>query len=153
MFGKVELGRTKGTGSARKPVFLALLMPFLLQTPEPLFGTWILKYTTGPSAYSRVSCRIEPWQDGLRVIYDMVGNRGGVTHWEWTGKLDGKDYPLEGVEENIVDAYSRIDDHTYRVVLKVDGKTATITTITVSPDGKTMTVASSSSNSAFYTRR
>ena len=140
MFGKVE-------------IFLALLVPFLFQAPEPLFGTWILQHATGPSAYARVSCRIEPWPEGLRVIYDMVGNRGGVTHWEWTGKLDGKDYPLEGVEENITDAYSRIDAHTYRVVLKVDGKTATTSTITVSADGRTMTVASSSSNSAVYTRR
>jgi hypothetical protein len=83
----------------------------------------------------------------------MVGNRGGVTHWEWTGKLDGKDYPLEGVEEAVTDAYSRIDDHTYRVVLKIDGKTATMTNIAISADGRTMTVTSSSSNTATYTRR
>jgi hypothetical protein len=67
--------------------------------------------------------------------------------------LDGKDYPLEGVEEAITEAYSRVDDHTYRIAMKVDGRPATTTTVSISPDGKTMTVTSSSSNTATYTRR
>ena len=27
----------------------------------------------------------------MKVTYDMVGERGGITHWEWTGKADGND--------------------------------------------------------------
>jgi len=127
-----------------------LLASFLFQVQEPLFGTWRLESASGPSAYARVTCKIEPWQDGLRVIYDMVGTRGGVTHWEWTGKLDGKDYPLHGVEEVITNAYSRVDDHSYSMVFKVDGRTTATTKITISPDGKTMTVTSSSLNTAIY---
>jgi hypothetical protein len=138
---------------ARSIGFLVLLAPLVLQHPEPIFGTWRLTSSSGPSAYSRVTCKIEPWQDGLRVTYDMVGNRGGVTHWEWTGKLDGKDYPLEGVEEAITEAYSRVDDHTYRIAMKVDGRPATTTTVSLSPDGRTMTVTSSSTSTAIYTRR
>jgi hypothetical protein len=130
-----------------------LLAPFLFQTQEPLFGIWHLDSASGPSAYSRVTCKIEPWQDGLRVIYDMVGTRGGVTHWEWTGKLDGKDYPLQGVEEVITNAYSRIDDRTYSVLFKIDGKLATTSKIAISPDGKTMTVTSSSANTAIYKKK
>lgn len=133
--------------------FLVLLAPLVFQTPEPLFGVWRLSSSSGPSAYSRVTCKIEPWQDGLRVTYDMVGNRGGVTRWEWTGRLDGKDYPLEGVEEAITEAYSRVDDHTYRIAMKVDGRPATTTTVSISPDGKTMTVTSSTSSHAVYTKR
>src|SRR5262245_23582176 len=129
-----------------------LLVPFLFQVQEPLFGTWHLESASGPSAYARVTCKIGPLQDGLRVIYDMVGIRGGVTHWEWTGKLDGKDYPLHGVEEVITNAYSRVDDHIYTVVFKVDGRTTTTTKITISPDGKTMTVTSSTSSTAIYKR-
>jgi hypothetical protein len=132
--------------STRSSVSLVLLLPFLFQTQEALFGTWHLDSASGPSAYSRVICKIEPWQDGLRVIYDMVGTRGGVTHWEWSGNLDGKDYPLQGVEEVITNAYSRIDDHTYKVTFKVDGRTTTTTKIAISPDGKTMTVTSSGLN-------
>ena len=136
-------------------LLVLLLFPSLLigQIPEPLLGTWHLQSASGPSAYSRVTCKIQPWEDGLRVIYDMVGTRGGVTHWEWTGKLDGKDYPLEGVEEVITNAYSRINEGAYRVVFKVDGRTASTSTIAISPDGKTMTVTSSSSNTAVYTKQ
>jgi hypothetical protein len=134
-------------------MLLVLFVSLLLQTSDALFGTWRLVSSSGPSAYSRVTCKIEPWQDSVRVVYDMVGLRGGVTHWEWTGKLDGKDYPLQGIEENVTDAYSRVDDHTYRVVLKVDSKPATTSTISISSDGKTMTVTSSSSNTAVYAKR
>ena len=134
-------------------MLLVLFVPLLLQTPDRLFGTWRLVSSSGPSAYSRVTCKIEPWQDAMRVVYDMVGLRGGVTHWEWTGKLDGQDYPLEGIEENVTDAYSRVDGHTYRVVLKVDGKPATTSTISISADGRTMTVTSSSSSMAVYAKR
>src|SRR5262245_17379371 len=100
----------------------------LAQRPaEPLFGRWRLNFTEstfapGPAAYARVTCKIAPWEDGLRVIYDMIGVRGGVSHWEWTGKIDGKDYPLQGVEEVITNAYRRIDDRTYAVVFKLDGR-------------------------------
>jgi len=143
VFGKVKKQINRGT---RSSVSLVLLLPFLFQTQEALFGTWRLDSASGPSAYSRVICKIEPWQDGLRVIYDMVGTRGGVTHWEWSGNLDGKDYPLQGVEEVITNAYSKISDHTYKVTFKVDGRTTTTTGIAISPDGKTMTVTSSGLN-------
>src|SRR5580765_5426351 len=93
---------TKSTGTTNM-MFLVLFVPLLLQTRDALFGTWQLASSSGPSAYSRVTCKIEPWQEGVRVVYDMVGLRGGITHWEWTGKLDGKDYPLEGIEENVTD--------------------------------------------------
>jgi hypothetical protein len=140
---KVKDQITRSTSSSFS---LVLLLSFLFQTQETLFGTWRLDSASGPSAYSRVTCKIEPWQDGLRVIYDMVGTRGGVTHWEWSGKLDGKDYPLQGVEEVITNAYTRIDERTYGVAFKVDGRTTTTTKIAISPDGKTMTVTSSSAN-------
>jgi len=143
VLGKVKKQIKRGT---RSSVSLVLLLPFLFQTQEALFGTWRLDSASGPSAYSRVICKIEPWQDGLRVIYDMIGTRGGVTHWEWSGNVDGKDYPLQGVEEVITNAYSKIDDHTYKVTFKVDGRTTTTTTIAISPDGKTMTVTSSGLN-------
>ena len=127
------------------------------QDREPLLGTWRLNFAestfaSGPPAYVRVTCKIEPWEDGLKVTYDMVGTRGGVTHWEWTGRLDGKDYPLEGVEEVVTNAYSRIADHTYNVVFKVDGRITTTTRIAISPDGRIMTVTTGS-NAAIYNKR
>ena len=114
-------------------------------------GTWRLNvaqsnFASGPPAYARVICRIEPWQDGLKVVYDMIGTRGGVTHWEWTGRLDGKDFALEGVEEVVTNAYSRVDDNTFTIVTKLDGWPTTTTRIVISPDRKVMTVTSPATN-------
>ena len=99
-----------------------------------------------------MTTKIESSNDGLKVIYDMVGERGGVTHWEWMGRLDGKDYPLEGIEEAVTNAYNRIADRTYDLVFKVDGRVTTTTRISISPDGKTMTVTSPT-NTAIYNKR
>jgi hypothetical protein len=73
------------------------------------------------------------------MVYDLVGVRGGITHLEWTGTLDGQDYPLQGVEEFITFAYTRVDEYTYTVVSKVDLATVATSTMTLSPDGRTIT--------------
>jgi hypothetical protein len=126
----------------------AVLAPALTQESSaaaPLFGTWRFNpaksnYSSEPP-FSRATCRIEPWRDGLRVIYDMVGTRGGTAHWEWSGRVDGRDYALQGIDDVVTNAYSRIDDYNYQIVNKVDGRVATITRITISTDGKTMTAS------------
>ena len=128
-----------------------MLVFLLAQDAMPLVGTWRLnlaqsRFASGPPSYARVICRIEPWEDGLKVVYDMIGTRGGVTHWEWTGRLDGKDYALEGVEEVVTNAYSRLDDHTFAIVTKSDGRPTTTTRIVISPDRKVMTVTSPATN-------
>ena len=76
----------------------------------------------------------------------MVGVRGGVTHWEWTGMIDGKDYPLRGVEEVVTNAYTRTGDRSYTVTFKVDGRTTTTNNIVISADGRTMTVKAAAVN-------
>lgn len=121
--------------------------------PAAWFGTWHLNvakstYDPGPPPYKRASYRIEPWEDGLKVTYDMVHPRGGVTHLEWTGKLDGRDYPLQGIEEFMTYAYTPAGDGTYEVTVKVDGRAVARSTITVSPDGKTMTTTTAGRNSS-----
>src|SRR4249920_3252389 len=73
------------------------------QAPTSWFGTWTYNAAkstnvAGPFPFKRATCRIEPWEDGVRVTYDLVRVRGGITHLEWTGKFDGTDYPVQGVE-------------------------------------------------------
>jgi hypothetical protein len=82
----------------------------------------------------------------LKVVYDMVGIRGGVTHWEWVGRVDGKDYALEGPEEVVTNAYSRIDNDSFTIVTKLDGRPTGTTRVVISPDRKVMTVVSPSAN-------
>ena len=39
----------------------------------------------------------------------------------------------------MTNAYRQIDDRTYRIVVKVDGRTAATTNVTVTSDGRTLT--------------
>lgn len=122
------------------------------QTPQPLYGKWALNlskstYDSAQPPYKKSTCKIEPWEDGLKVTYDMVGIRGGITHLEWTGRFDGRDYLLQGLDEVLTNAYVKIDDRTYEVVVKVDGARAATTKISISPDGKTLTTVTTARNS------
>jgi hypothetical protein len=126
---------------------------FATVTPEDslLIGAWqvnLSRSTLAPGSppYKRSTCRIEPQDDGVRVIYDMVGIRGGVIHLEWTGKLDGKDYPVQGMDEVITNAYTRVDDHIYDIVVKVDGNRASTARTVIAKDRKSMTTTTTSRN-------
>ena len=111
---------------------------------DGLTGTWNLNlakstYEGGPPNYKRSTCRIESLNTGLKVSYDIVGIRGGITHIEWVGQLDGKDYPMQGVDEVLTNAYTPIDERTYDVVVKADGLKVATARIVIAPDGKTLT--------------
>lgn len=119
--------------------------------PEWL-GLWRLNlersaYRPGPAPYRRATYRIEPHDRGVRVVYDMVRPRGGVTHLEWTGWFDGRDYPVQGVEEFVTYAYRRIDDRTYDVITKVDGRTAATSRAVLSADGRSITTTTAGRDS------
>jgi hypothetical protein len=120
------------------------------QAEAPWFGTWKLipeKSTANPDPpFKRVTFRIEPGDDGLKVTYDMVGTRGGITHLEWSGKFDGKDYAVQGVDYVLTNAYSGVDERSYRIAIKVDGTAAATATVVVSPDGKTLTTSTIEKN-------
>jgi hypothetical protein len=122
---------------------------------DNLIGTWKLNlakstYEAGPPQNKRSTCRIESLPDGLngslKVTYDHVGIRGGVAHIEWVGKLDGKDYPMEGVDDVLTNAYTRVDERTYDVVVKADGVKAASARIVIALDGKTLTSITSTRN-------
>jgi len=62
---------------------------------------------------------------------------------EWVGKLDGKDYPIQGVDTVLTNAYTQIDEHTFEVVVKADGARVATARITISQDGKALTSVTS----------
>ena len=122
---------------------------------DGLTGTWKLNlakstYEAGPPPYKRSICKIQSWpvgsNVGLKVIYDNVRIRGGVSHIEWVGKLDGNDYPIEGDDDFLTNAYTRIDERTYDVVVKSDGVKVATARIVIAPDGKTLTSITSTRN-------
>jgi hypothetical protein len=117
---------------------------------QPWLGTWQqvppAKKWFDPWPYQKVTLRIEPAGDDLRVVYDMVRRRGGIQHMEWSGGFDGKDYPVQGVDYVLTNAYRRLSDRSYEIVVKVDGQTAAVATATVSADGRTLNVETKERN-------
>jgi hypothetical protein len=118
--------------------------PAAAQAQAPWFGAWSLDVQQstydGPPPYRRAACVIEPWNGGLKSVCDMVRVRGGVTHLEWAGRFDGKDYPVQGVEEYITYAYTLADSRNYDVAIKLDGTPVGQSRVTISADGRTMTI-------------
>ena len=128
---------------------LAAVIVILMQTagaaqvPPAWLGTWTLNaarstYHPGPAPYKRATYTIEPSGDGLKVTYDMVHPRGGWTHLEWTGRLDGRDYRVQGIDEVVTYAYRPVGDGSFEVTVRFDGRTTAVSRVTLSADGRTM---------------
>jgi hypothetical protein len=78
--------------------------------------------------------------DSIKVTIDGLDGTGKPTHSEWTGKFDGKEYPVTGDTTSDTRSYKKIDDHTLEVTSKMGGKVELTARIVVSADGKTRTV-------------
>ncbi len=113
---------------------------------SPWFGTWKVNvakstYPGGPPAFKSMICTIEPLKERVRVTFEIIGTRGGVTHIEWTGQFDGREYPVAGIDGFVVThAYRRVDDRTYDVVQRTEGAGTSTARMTLSDDGKTLTI-------------
>jgi hypothetical protein len=114
-------------------------------------GTWKLnesksKIPAGVSKNTTVAYSADG--DNMKAVLDGLDGKGNPTHSEWTGKFDGKDYPVTG--DPTVDARSitKVDDHHYKVVSKKDGKTTLTGNIAIAPDGKSRTLTTSGANAA-----
>jgi hypothetical protein len=125
---------------------MAIAIPALDAADQaaPWLGVWRLDmeksdFASGPTGFKRATSVIEPFGDRVRVSYDLVGVRGGVIHTEWTGRFDGRDYAVQGTDVVMTNAYTRVDDRSYAIVTKVEGRIEANATVTISPDGQTMT--------------
>ncbi len=78
--------------------------------------------------------------DGIKVTIEGTDRDGKPTHSEWTGKVDGKDYPVTGDPTSDTRSYKKINDRTLAFAGKKDGKVAISGRVAVSADGKTRTV-------------
>jgi hypothetical protein len=86
--------------------------------------------------------RISENEAGLTTTYKMAGDELTMmqpTGESFTAKLDGKDYPFKGSYSFDTVSLKRIDDRTVEETNKRGGKVISVHTITVSPDGKTLT--------------
>ena len=113
---------------------------------NPNLGTWKLnegksKISAGYPKNTKVV--IEAAGDDVKVTVDGVDGQGKPTHNEWTGKFDGKDYPVTGDPTSDMRAYKPIDDRSQELTVKKDGKITISGKVETSADGKTRTVTAS----------
>src|SRR5882724_1237498 len=114
-------------------------------------GTWKLdeaKSKISAGAPKNTTVVYEAAGDSVKVIVDGVGADGKPSHNEWTGKFDGKDYPLTGDPTADTRSYKQIDPSTLELTNKKAGKIILSGTITVSADGKTRTVVASGTDAS-----
>ena len=120
-----------------------------LAADDAHMGTWKLneaKSKIGAGAVKNTTVVYEASGDSVKVTVDGVDGNGKPSHNEWTGKFDGKDYPVTGDPTSDTRSYKKIDDHTLVLTNKKDGKATITGRIKVSADGKTRTVTTSGTN-------
>jgi len=106
-------------------------------------GTWKLneaKSKLTPGLPKNLTAAYEAVGDNIKTTLDGVDAQGKPTHSEWTGKFDGKDYPVTGDPTSDMRSYKKINDRTIEATAKKDGKVTLTARIAISADGKTRTV-------------
>jgi hypothetical protein len=130
---------------ARTILMLALTLCFLgvgvclASDLNPHIGTWKLneaKSKTPPGVVKNTTVVYEAVGDEIKVTTEGTDPEGKPMHTEWTGKFDGKDYPLIGDLSSDSRSYTKINDHRLALANKKNGKVTTSGHITVSADGK-----------------
>ena len=84
--------------------------------------------------------------DSVKVTVDGTDPAGKPSHSEWTGKFDGKEYPVTGDAMSDMRSYKRIDDRTLEFTGTKGGKVMVTGRVEVSADGKTRTVTATATD-------
>jgi hypothetical protein len=145
---RIDLKDIKGERDMRARNFvLALAMCFvgaaLCFADNPNMGTWKLDEAKShiPAGFMKNTTVVYSADgDNVKVTTDGTDRNGKPMHTEWTGKFDGKDYPLSGDPTADSRSYRKMNERVLLLANKKDGKTTTSGRINVSADGKTRTL-------------
>ena len=133
-----------------KTIGLTLAFSFLAGATcfaaDPQMGTWKLneaksKITPGTGKFTTVTFKSMFGQ--VNVTGDGIDANGKPMHVEWSGKFDGKDYPVTRDPNGDTRSYRRVNDRTLEVTIKKNGKVTITGRIVVSADGKSRAVTAS----------
>src|SRR5262249_26260214 len=116
---------------------------------DPQMGTWKLNEAMSrlsPEGAKVTTVVYAPTGDSVKITVDGVDKDGKPTHDEWTGKFDGKDYPVTGDPRSDMRSYRKVDDHTLELTVKKAGVVITSARIVVSADGKSRTVSATTTD-------
>jgi hypothetical protein len=137
--------KAKTIAAAISLVFVSVALGF---QDNPNMGTWKLNEAKSKFAGKARNHTVvyEPAGDQVKVTVDGVDENGGAVHSEWTGKFDGKEYPVTGDAASDVRSYRMINKNTLALTGKKAGKVTLTGRIVVSRDGKTRTVTTTTTN-------
>lgn len=124
-------------------VILALTVVGMAFAGDANMGTWKLnegKSKIPAGAPKNTTVVYTTAGDSIKVTVDGTDAAGKPAHNEWTGKFDGKDYPLAGDPNADTRSYKKIDDHTTELTNKKGGKMSATGKIVIAADGKSRTV-------------
>jgi hypothetical protein len=113
-------------------------------------GTWKLneaKSKLSPGATRINTVVYETAGDSVKVTVDGIDNEGKPAHNVWTGKFDGKDYPVTGDPTSDARSYQSVDAHTLAMSVKKGGNETVTGRIVVADNGKSRTVTTSGTDS------
>lgn len=130
-------------------IFLILCVAALSQAQtDPFLGTWKLnlkksQFHPGPPPKSGTRI-VTTGPNGMHVSVKRVNDDGGTQEFEYTTNLDGKSYPITGSGPEGADsiAVNLTAPKTMQVTLRSAGKVVGTATISVSGDGKSLTIRS-----------
>jgi hypothetical protein len=117
---------------------------------SPQMGTWKLneaKSKFGPGATKNHTVVYEAAGDSVKVTVDGTDGEGNPSHNEWTGKFDGKYYPVTGDPTSDIRSYRKINSRTLAITAKKGGKVTLTGRIVVSANGRTRTVTTTGTDS------
>ena len=110
---------------------------------DATIGSWKLneeKSKFSPGSPKSTMATYEAVGDNVKVTIDGTSFDGKPTHTEWTGKFDGKDYPVTGDSHQTAREYTRVNANSIKFKVKNGDKVLLSGTMVVSADGKTRTV-------------
>ena len=116
---------------------------------SPQMGTWKLneaKSKFSPEAPKNNTVVYTAVGDNVKVTVDGTDKTGKSTHHEWTGKFDGKDYPVTGDSSLDARSYKTVDARTLEFTAKKKGEVIATGRIVLAADGTSRTVHMSGTN-------
>ena len=137
--------KTKTIALTISLVFVSVAVGF---QNNPQIGTWKLNEAKSNFAGKARNQTVvyEAAGDQTKVTVDGVDENGSAVHNEWTGKFDGKDYPVTGDSNSDTRSYRMINKNTLALTNRKAGKVTLTGRIVVSRDGKTRTVTTTAMN-------
>ena len=132
--------KTKTIGLTLAFCFLGSVACF---AADPLMGTWKLneaKSKITPGTMKNTHVVYSSIFGQVKIKSDGIDPSGKPIHVEWSGKFDGRDYPVTGDPNSDTRSYTKVNERTLTTANKKNGKVTVTGQIIVSADGKSRTV-------------